>query len=104
LKVSADLVVLSACETGLGKMVRGEGLVGLTRAFMYAGAPSVVVSLWSVADASTASLMDKFYGNLVERSEGKTESLRLAKLGMIETAELAHPFNWAPFVLSGDWQ
>ena len=103
LKVSADLVVLSACETGLGRMVAGEGLVGLTRAFMYAGAPSVVVSLWSVADASTASLMDSFYSNLVGESAGKTESLRLAKLEMIASSDLAHPFHWAPFVLTGDW-
>jgi len=104
LKLQADLVVLSACQTGLGKMVRGEGMMGLTRAFMYAGAPSVVVSLWSVSDVSTSKLMEKFYQNLIVKNHDKTESLRQAKLAMLEQDQFSHPFYWAPFVLIGDWQ
>lgn len=104
LELDADLVVLSACETGLGKMVRGEGLVGLTRAFMYAGVPTLVVSLWRVADLSTSRLMEQFYAHLVEQQRSKTEALRLAKVAMLEDDTLAHPFNWAPFIMVGDWQ
>jgi CHAT domain-containing protein len=100
LKLNADLVVLSACKSGLGKKVRGEGLIGLTRAFMYAGAPSVVVSLWSVVDRSTASLMVKFYETLNQAGD-KAEALRQAKLKMIQNPLYAHPYYWAPFVLIG---
>jgi CHAT domain-containing protein len=99
--LNADLVVLSAYKTGLGKEVRGEGLIGLTRAFMYAGARSLVVSLWQVADPSTAELMLKFYERL-DRASDKAESLRQAKLEMIRSARYAHPFYWAPFILVGD--
>lgn len=100
LDVDAELVVLSACETGLGQLVKGEGVVGLTRAFMYAGAPAVVVSLWSVSDRSTSTLMRGFYRNLVTRT-GIDRSLQAAKLALLESAETAHPFHWAPFVLVG---
>lgn len=103
LSLDADLVVLSACETGLGQMVRGEGLVGLTRAFIYAGTPSVVVSLWSVADRSTAQLMEQFYRSLTG-NQPKAEALRTAKLALLADDALAHPFNWAPFVIIGDRQ
>jgi CHAT domain-containing protein/Tfp pilus assembly protein PilF len=106
LHLKADLVTLSACETGLGKLSRGEGLIGLTRAFMYAGTPSVVVSLWSV-DESTAVLMKSFYQNL-KKGMSKAEALRQAKLKLIRTNEggmsFAHPFFWAPFVLVGENQ
>lgn len=101
LNIAADLVVLSACETGLGEMVRGEGLVGLTRAFMYAGAPAIVVSLWKVSDASTATLMSQFYGSMIEKGLGTSEALRAAKLEMIADEAHAHPFHWAPFVIIG---
>jgi CHAT domain-containing protein len=101
LKLNAELVVLSACKTGLGKEVKGEGLIGLTRAFMYAGAPSVVVSLWQVADRSTAEMMVKFYEQL-DRAEDKAEALRQAKLAMIQAGRYAHPFYWAPFILVGE--
>jgi CHAT domain-containing protein len=102
LKLNAELVVLSACETGLGKEVKGEGLIGLTRAFMYAGTPSVVVSLWQVADRSTADLMVKFYEQLNQRRD-KAEALRRAKLAMIERGGVsAQPFSWAPFILVGE--
>lgn len=104
LKLNADLVTLSACETGLGKLSRGEGLIGLTRGFIYAGAPSVLVSLWSV-DESTAALMKIFYQNLKE-GMSIAEALRQAKLKLIQTREngisFAHPFLWAPFVLVGE--
>jgi CHAT domain-containing protein len=101
LKLNADLVVLSACKTGLGKEVKGEGLIGLTRAFMYAGARSLVVSLWQVADPSTAELMVKFYGQLDGTSD-KAEALRQAKLKVIQANRYAHPFYWAPFILVGE--
>jgi CHAT domain-containing protein/Tfp pilus assembly protein PilF len=104
LKLNADLVVLSACQTGLGKLVRGEGMVGLTRAFMYAGTPTVMVSLWSVSDVSTSTLMGEFYRNLVKEKLGKTEALRKAQLSMLGNEKFAHPFYWAPFVIIGDWR
>jgi CHAT domain-containing protein len=100
LELSADLVVLSACQSGLGKEIRGEGLVGLTQAFFYAGAPSVMVSLWSVADRSTADLMVSFYGQLAAGS-GKAEALRQAKLELRRNERFGHPYYWAPFVLVG---
>jgi CHAT domain-containing protein len=103
LKLNADLVVLSACQTGLGKLVRGEGMVGLTRSFMYAGTPSVLASLWSVSDLSTASLMEQFYRNLIKNKLSKTEALRKAQLTLMSDEKYAHPFYWAPFVLFGDW-
>jgi len=104
LKLNADLVVLSACQTGLGKLVRGEGMVGLTRAFMYAGTPSVVVSLWSVSDISTAALMGEFYKNLIKNKLSKTDALRKAQLTLMSDEKYAHPFYWAPFILIGDWR
>lgn len=101
LKLSADLVVLSACETGLGEEVSGEGLVGLTRSFLYAGAPSLVVSLWRISDGVTPDLMVSFYKDL-DRLHDKAEALRSAKLRMVEQRDHAHPFYWAPFILIGD--
>jgi CHAT domain-containing protein/Tfp pilus assembly protein PilF len=101
LSLRADLVVLSACETGLGKEVTGEGLVGLTRAFLYAGAPSVVVSLWRVRDDTTPELMVGLYDGL-DRLGDKAEALRGAKLEMIRKGDHAHPYHWAPFILVGN--
>lgn len=101
LKLGADLVALSACETGLGKEVKGEGLVGLAHAFFYAGAPSVLVSLWKVQDRSTADVMVNFYKEL-GRAPNKAEALRRAKLKLIEQNRYAHPYYWAPFVLTGE--
>jgi CHAT domain-containing protein len=103
LTLNADLVVLSACETGLGKEVKGEGLIGLTRAFLYAGTPSVAVSLWSVADRSTARLMVNFYEGL-DRVKDKAEALRQAKLELMQSPRYAHPYYWAPFILVGERQ
>ena len=112
MKLNAELVVLSACETGLGRLRDGEGIVGLTRAFLYAGASSTVVSLWKVEDQSTSLLMERFYQNL-KRGLDKSEALRQAKLDIIRSnvdlkatgrrEELAAPFYWAPFILVGDW-
>jgi len=105
LRLGSPLVMLSACETGLGKEKRGEGVMGLTRAFMYAGAPTVGVSLWSVADKSTADLMTDFYKRLLSTGEGTTSSsaLRGAQLALISGKKYSAPFYWAPFVLVGDW-
>lgn len=104
LEMNADLVVLSACQSGLGKMVRGEGIIGLTRAFMYAGTPSVLASLWSVSDASTTLLMQRFYENLITEKLSKTDALNKAQISMIKDEQYSHPFFWAPFVLNGDWK
>ncbi|HEX8068309.1 MAG TPA: CHAT domain-containing protein [Pyrinomonadaceae bacterium] len=104
LKLNADVVVLSACQTGLGKDVRGEGLVGLTRGFMYAGAPRVVVSLWNVDDAATAELMARFYrGMLVERLR-PAEALRRAQVALLKEARYGAPYYWAAFTLQGEWR
>jgi len=105
LRLGSPLVMLSACETGLGKEKRGEGVMGLTRAFMYAGAPTVGVSLWSVADKSTADLMTDFYKRLLTTGDATTTSgaLRGAQLAMISGKKYSSPFYWAPFVLVGDW-
>jgi len=107
LKLGSPLVMLSACETGLGKEKRGEGVMGLTRAFMYAGAPTVGVSLWSVADKSTAELMTDFYKRLLTSGATPTRpsaAMREAQLAMIAGKKYSAPFYWAPFVLVGDWQ
>lgn len=108
LKLGSPLVMLSACETGLGKEKRGEGVMGLTRAFMYAGAPTVGVSLWSVADRSTAELMADFYKRLMASGAspplGPSAAMRDAQLAMIAGKKYSAPFYWAPFVLVGDWR
>jgi CHAT domain-containing protein/Tfp pilus assembly protein PilF len=112
IRMNADLVTLSACQTGLGKEMGGEGLIGLTRAFQYAGAHAVLSTLWSVADESTAQFMKTFYGHL-KAGKSKAEALRLAQLSFIHhpatasagyrlpAAALSHPLHWAPFVLNG---
>ncbi len=105
LDLTADLVVLSACETGLGKQVSGEGIVGLARAFFFAGASSLVVSLWNVTEVSAPDLMTAFYRRLPATvgDADKAEALRRAKLEMIAGGgEQAHPYYWSPFVLVGD--
>ncbi|MBD0326451.1 MAG: CHAT domain-containing protein, partial [Pyrinomonadaceae bacterium] len=106
LKLGAPLVMLSACETGLGQTeTRGEGVIGLTRAFMYAGAPTVGVSLWSVADNSTAQLMTDFYKNLLAgQGMSPSAAMRAAQQSMIAGKKFSAPFYWAPFVLVGEWR
>lgn len=102
LQLNADLVVLSACETGMGQLRRGEGIVSLARAFAYAGARGIVTSLWSVNDARTKELMLSFYQNLQKGMPG-SEALRQAKLSMIRKGnESGHPFFWAGFIGIGD--
>jgi len=101
--LKADLVTLSACEANLGENVRGEGLIGLTRAFQYAGAKSVVVSLWAVADESTAPLMTAFYREL-QKGTGKDVALQRALVTLRGQRKWEHPFHWAPFILVGDWR
>jgi CHAT domain-containing protein len=105
LRLGSPLVMLSACETGLGKEKRGEGVMGLTRGFIYAGAPSVGVSLWSVDDKSTAVLMSDFYKSLLTKESAKpTGALRTARLNMIAARTYSSPYYWAPFVMVGDWR
>jgi len=105
LRLGSPLVMLSACQTGLGKERRGEGVMGLTRAFMYAGAPLVGVTLWSVDDKPTADLMVDFYKNLLAGDGGKpAAALRAARQNMIADRKYSAPFYWAPFVLIGDWR
>jgi len=106
LKLGTPLVMLSACETGLGKEKRGEGVMGLTRAFMYAGAPTVGVSLWSVADKSTAELMTDFYKRLLNAraAESPATAMRNAQIAMIAGKKYSAPFYWAPFILVGEWR
>ncbi len=104
LNLPAELVVLSACETGLGKEIRGEGLVGLTRGFMYAGAARVAVSLWSVSDKATADLMRRFYDSMLRRGERPAAALRAAQLEMLKQKAWAAPYFWASFVLQGEWR
>jgi CHAT domain-containing protein/Tfp pilus assembly protein PilF len=101
LKLRAELVVLSACETGRGQNVRGEGIVGLTRALQYAGARTVVASQWSVADDSTATLMVAFHRKLRE-GLARDEALRQAMIHLQQNPQTAHPYYWAAFVLTGD--
>jgi CHAT domain-containing protein len=107
LKLDADLVVLSGCRTALGKEVRGEGLIGLTRGFQYAGAPRVLASLWPVEDNATAALMERFYRALWGRG-GKREpaaaALREAQLAVRGERRWRDPYYWAGFVLEGDWR
>ena len=104
LNLPADLVVLSACQTGLGKEIRGEGLVGLTRGFMYAGAPRVVASLWKVDDAATAELMKRFYRGMLKDKLRPAAALRRAKVEMWKQTRWNAPFYWAAFELQGEWK
>ncbi len=101
LKINADLVTLSACETGLGKLAKGEGIVGLSRSLLYAGAQNLIVSLWQVADQSTSDLMIRFYQEILEEKSGFSASLRQAKLSLLNSPEYKDPYYWAPFILIG---
>ena len=104
LKLPAELVVLSACQTGLGKEIKGEGLVGLTRGFMYAGAARVVVSLWSVNDKATAELMTKFYEKMLKQGERPAAALRAAQIEMWKQKQWQSPYYWAAFTMQGEWR
>ncbi|MGD1714996.1 CHAT domain-containing protein, partial [Dapis sp. BLCC M172] len=104
LEMPAELVVLSACETGVGEEIRGEGLVSLTRGFMYAGAKRVVVSLWSVEDNSTSELMQNYYRKILEKGKNPVESMRETQLEMLSSENWNSPYYWAPFVVQGEWK
>lgn len=102
-RLNADLVVLPACETGLGEKMQGEGLIGLTRAFQYAGAKSIVVSLWKVGDESTSELMMAFYQEL-QKGATKDMALQKAMMAVRNNEKWRHPFYWSPFILVGEWR
>ncbi|HEX7330636.1 MAG TPA: CHAT domain-containing tetratricopeptide repeat protein [Pyrinomonadaceae bacterium] len=104
LKLSADLVVLSACQTALGKEIKGEGLVGLTRGFMYAGAPRVVASLWQIDDRASAEFMKRFYHGILVEKLRPAAALRAAQISMQKDKRWNAPHYWAAFTLQGEWR
>lgn len=104
LDLGAELTVLSACQTALGKDVKGEGLVGLTHSFISAGSKSVVASLWKVDDRATAALMTEFYNALLHEGMSTSEALRAAKLKMMQDKRWSAPYYWAGFVLQGEYK
>jgi CHAT domain-containing protein len=104
LRLNADLVTLSARETGLGKEIKGEGLIGLTRGFMYAGAPRVVASLWNVDDLATAELMKIFYQGMIKDGLAPAAALRVAQIELSKQKRWASPYFWAAFILQGEWK
>jgi CHAT domain-containing protein len=102
LELNANLVTLSACQTGTGKVLKGEGVIGLSRALVYAGAKNMLVSFWNVADESTAVLMKDFYQHMLTNGDTNYSiDLRQAKIKLLETEKYWAPFYWAPFVLIG---
>ena len=104
LNLPADLVMLSACQTAMGKEMRGEGLIGLTRGFMYAGARRVVASLWKVDDAATAELVKRFYRAMLKEGKTPAAALRVAQMEMSQQKLWNSPYYWAGFVLQGEWK
>jgi CHAT domain-containing protein len=104
LELRADLVVLSACQTALGQEIRGEGLVGLTRGFMYAGAARVLASLWSVDDRATSVLMRRFYEHMITDGLSPAAALRQAQIDMSRDPQWRSPYYWAGFSLQGEWR
>jgi CHAT domain-containing protein/tetratricopeptide (TPR) repeat protein len=104
LDLGADLVVLSACETGVGKDVQGEGLMGLTRGLMYAGAKRAVVSLWQIDDTGTSELMPQFYTAILQQKASPTTALREAQLKLWQQKNWRNPYYWAAFTLQGEWR
>ncbi|MGA9768014.1 MAG: CHAT domain-containing tetratricopeptide repeat protein [Blastocatellia bacterium] len=104
LRLAADLVVLSACQTALGKQIRGEGLVGVTRGFMYAGAARVMASLWRVDDQATAELMNRFYIGMMKDKQEPAAALRGAQLWMQKQKRWQSPYYWSGFIIQGEWR
>jgi CHAT domain-containing protein len=98
-----QLVVLSACETGIGAIANGEGVYGLRRAFAIAGAQSQLISLWKVSDQGTKDLMVQYYDRLLQ-NQGRGEALRQVQLDMLKNSAYSHPYYWASFIPSGDWR
>lgn len=103
LKLNAELVVLSACQTGTGQEIQGEGVVGLTRGFMYAGARRVLVSLWSVSDRATSTLMSDYYRQMLQQGLDPSVALQQAQLTMWQSGNHSAPYYWAAFTIQGDW-
>jgi len=104
LKLQADLVVLSACQTALGTEIKGEGLVGLTRGFMYAGTPRVVASLWQVDDRATSEFMGRFYEAMLKQGLRPAAALRAAQVSMWKDKRWMAAHYWAAFTLQGEWK
>jgi CHAT domain-containing protein len=104
LELASDLAVLSGCRTALGRELRGEGLMGLTRAFLHAGVPRVVASLWRVQDRATAELMERFYQALWHRGASPAAALREAQRSLRSEPRYRDPYSWSGFVLHGDWR
>ena len=96
--------MLSACNTGLGKDVRGEGWLEIVRGFMYAGAARVVASLWKVDDEATADLMKRFYQQMLQEGKPVVAALRAAQVDMLQQKQWRSPYYWASFVLQGEWK
>ena len=101
LKLNSELVTLSACQTGLGQLIKGEGVVGLSRAFFYAGASSALISLWAVHDQATSQFMERYYFHL-RTSHSVMDALQKTKLEMIDSGVLSHPYYWAAFIVTGN--
>ena len=104
LRLGADLVVLSACQTARGGEIEGEGLIGLTRGFHYAGAPRVLATLWEVDDRTTALVMKHFYEGMLVRGERPAAALRSAQAEVAKTKGWDPPYYWAAFTLQGEWR
>src|SRR5262249_19148110 len=104
LNLPVDLVVLSGCQTGLREEIEGEGLIGLTRGFMYAGASRVMASLWNVSDMPTAKLMYDFYRAMEQDGMRPAAALRNAQIKMWHTTQWSSPYYWAAFEIQGEWQ
>ncbi len=104
LNLPVELVVLSACNTGGGELVRGEGLIGLTRGFMYAGAPRVVASLWQVSDEGTAALMSEFYRQMLQEGKKPAQAMRQAQLQLWQGKKYYSPYYWSAFTMQGEWK
>jgi CHAT domain-containing protein len=104
MNIKANLLVLSACETGLNEQKPGDELIGLTRAFLYSGTRSIMVSLWSVSAGSTLKLMESFYNKIKNEKMSKVEALQKAQIEMMRDEQYSHPYYWAPFMLIGDWK
>jgi CHAT domain-containing protein len=104
LRLNAELVSLSACDTARGREVRGEGLVGLARGFFYAGAERVLASLWRVEDRATAELMRRFYRGVLGEGQRPAAALRAAQVSMLGEERWRAPYHWAAFVLQGEWR
>src|SRR5262249_8147106 len=104
MNLRADLVILGACETGLGKDIKGEGLVGLTRGFMYAGTPRVMASLWKVDEDATVELIKRVYKKMEKEAQTPAAALREAQIEMWREKRWQQPYYWSGFILQGEWK